>query len=98
MMSVHRFAASCMLPLAIALIPLRRHSALGYESPVNFENKHERAGENAWALQRAGLTTTVAGSGSPLLPSAPGAASAFHSSGGWEQIQHTSVHLSTISG
>ena len=48
--------------------PHRRHSALGYESPINFENNRERAAENTWAPQDIGPTTTSAEPGLLLLP------------------------------
>ncbi len=61
--------------------PHRRHSALGYESPINFENNRERAAENTWAPQDIGPTTTSAEPGLLLLPSAAGAAEASDSIG-----------------
>jgi putative transposase len=62
--------------------PHRRHSALGYESPMHFERKRERAGDRAWAPQDHGPTTTVPDLRSLLLPSALGAEEASDSIGG----------------
>jgi len=75
--------------------PRRRHSALDYESPKNFEENHERRSA-AW--QARGGTASFSGSSRLLLPSAFGAGEAFDSNGSWEQIQNTSTYLSTNSG
>jgi putative transposase len=61
--------------------PHRRHSSLAYESPVNFEKNRDRAAENFWAPHDIGPTTTFAGPGLLLLPSAAGAAEASDSIG-----------------
>ncbi len=61
--------------------PHRRHSSLGYESPVNFEKNRDRVAENAKAPHDIGLTTISAGAGLLLLPSAAGAAEASDSIG-----------------
>ena len=78
--------------------PHRRHSALGYESPVNFEKNRDCAADVGEAPKDIGPTTTSAGLGLLLLPSALGAAEASDSSGDWEQKENTSTYLSTNSG
>jgi len=78
--------------------PHRRHSALGYESPVNFEKTHARVAVNGRARLDDRSTSTFGEPGSPLLPCASGAAEASDSRGCWEQRENTSVHLSTNSG
>lgn len=53
--------------------PHRRHSALGYESPMNFETSHERAGENSRARQDIDPSSSSTEENLLLLPSACGA-------------------------
>ena len=48
--------------------PRRRHSALDYESPVNFEKNRERGGENSRLCQGTGAKPTSAEASLPLLP------------------------------
>ena len=78
--------------------PRRRHSALGYESPVNFEKNHERSAAKSQACQDTTGTATFGRPGVLLLPSAVGAAEASDSPGGWEERENTSIHMSTNSG
>ena len=78
--------------------PRRRHSALGYESPVNFEKNHERSAAKSRACQDATGTATFGRPGVLLLPSAVGAAEASDSPGGWEERENTRVHMSPNSG
>ena len=73
----------------------RRHSALGYQSPMNFEENHAR---RSVACQARGGTASFSGSSRLPLPSAFGAREAFDSHGSWEQLQNTSTYLSTNSG
>ena len=78
--------------------PRRRHSALDYESPVNFEKHHERSTAKREAFPGPAGTTTFGEPGGLLLPCASGAAEASDSNGGWEQRENTSTYLSTNSG
>ncbi len=78
--------------------PRRRHSALGYESPVNFEKNYELSAAKSRACQGATGTATFGGPGVLLLPCASGAAEASDSRGCWEQRENTSTYLSTNSG
>ncbi len=68
--------------------PRRRHSALGYESPMNFEKNNERSAAKSQACQDATGTATSGRPGVLLLPSAVGAAEAPDSPGGWEQREN----------
>ena len=78
--------------------PRRRHSALGYESPVNFEKNHERSAANSEACQGPAGTATFGEPGVLLLPCASGAAEASDSNGSWDKREDTSTYLSTNSG
>ena len=61
--------------------PRRRHSALGFESPMNFEKRHERAAENSGAGLAIGPSTSFVEPSLLLLPSAAGAEEASDSRG-----------------
>ena len=68
--------------------PRRRHSSIGYESPISFEEKH--AVKTA-ACQATGGTATFDAPGTTLLPCASGAAEASDSRGSWRQRGNTST-------
>ena len=79
--------------------PHRRHSALGYESPVHFETNREARRRKYRASSRYQPSTTyLSDLNLFLLPSASGAAESSDSSGGWEHRTHTTIHLSTEPG
>ncbi len=65
--------------------PHRRHSALGYESPMNFETSHERVGENSWARQDINPSSSSTEENLLLLPSACGAREASDPHGSWDR-------------
>ncbi len=71
--------------------PRRRHSALGYESPVNFEKRHAELAANSGPGPYASTLATLEERGSLLLLSAAGAEEASDSPGGWEQRENTST-------
>ena len=68
--------------------PRRRHSSLGYESPISFEENH--ANRSAACPAAAG-TATFNEPGMLLLPCASGAAEASDSKGSWEKRENTST-------
>ena len=68
--------------------PRRRHSSLGYESPISFEENH--ANKSAACPAAAG-TATFNEPGMLLLPCASGAAEASDSKGSWEKRENTST-------
>ena len=68
--------------------PRRRHSSLGYESPVSFEKNHANRND---ACPAAGGTATFNEPGMLLLPCASGTAEASDSKGSWEQRENTST-------
>lgn len=68
--------------------PRRRHSALGYESPMSFEANHASRSETC---PGAGGTTTFNEPGMLLLPCASGAAEASDSKRSWEKRKNTST-------
>ena len=68
--------------------PRRRHSSLGYESPMSFEENHANRSD---ACPAAGGTATFNEPGMLLLPCASGAAEASDSKGSWEKRENTST-------
>ncbi len=78
--------------------PHRRHSALDYESPVNFEKNHERRTAKREASPGPAGTATFGEPGGLLLHCASGAAEASDSNGSWDKREDTSTYLSTNSG
>ena len=68
--------------------PRRRHSSLGYESPMSFEENHANRSD---ACPAAGGTATFNEPGMLLLPCASGAAEASDSTGSWEKRENTST-------
>ena len=68
--------------------PRRRHSSLGYESPMSFEENHANRSEPCPA---AGGTATFNEPGMLLLPCASGAAEASDSKGSWAKRENTST-------
>ena len=68
--------------------PRRRHSSLGYESPMSFEENHANRSD---ACPAAGGTATFNEPGMLLLPCASGTAEASDSKGPWEQRENTNT-------
>ena len=68
--------------------PRRRHSSLGYESPISFEDNHANRSD---ACPAAAGTATFNEPGMLLLPCASGAAEASDSKGSWEKRENTST-------
>ena len=68
--------------------PRRRHSSLGYESPMSFEENHANRSD---ACPAAGGTATFNEPAMLLLPCASGTAEASDSKGSWEQSDNTST-------
>ena len=68
--------------------PRRRHSSLGYESPISFEENHAN---RSTACPAAAGTATFNEPGMLLLPCASGAAEASDSKGSWEKRENTST-------
>ena len=68
--------------------PRRRHSSIGYESPISFEEEHAK---KAAACPATGGTATFDAPGTALPPCASGAAEASDSRGSWRQRENTSI-------